>query len=271
LAIFPHIGLIKKMYIREALLTMKRALLIIFLFYITCSGIKAQVSVNDSSVNATLIGVGYGYYLPAGDMFSRFGNNSLLQLSVDYKLKNYWTLGVNGTYLFGKTVKESIFDSISHDKVFINSNGDFGDVRIFERGFTVSAIVGRMFALNKSHPNSGIVLNMGIGFIQHKIRIEVIGNDVPQLSKAYKKGYDRLSNGLLLSQNLGYRYLSGNHLLNIYVGLECMEGFTESRRSFDYDKMERDTKKRLDVLYGAKIAWILPVYDNRGPRGVYTY
>jgi hypothetical protein len=250
---------------------MKRALFTIFLFYITCAGITAQESVKDSSVNVTLIGVKYGYYLPAGDLLSRFGNNSMLQFSVDYKMKNYWSFGVNGSYLFGRTVKENLFDSISKEKTFISSEGDFGDVRLYERGFTVSAALGRMFTLNKEFANSGIVLNLGAGFIQHKIRIEVIGNNVPQLSKKYKKGYDRLSNGLLLSQNLGYLYLSDNRLLNIYFGLECMEGFTQSRRSFDYDKMQRDTKKRLDVLCGAKIAWILPVYGNRGPKGVYTY
>jgi hypothetical protein len=250
---------------------MKRALFTIFLFYITCTGIKAQVSVRDSSVNVTLIGVGYGYYLPGGDMLTRFGNNSMLQLGVEYKLQNYWTFGMNASYLFGKTVNENIFDSIAKDNVFINSEGDFGDVRLYERGFTVSATIGRLFAPDKNRPNSGIVLNMGVGLIQHKIRIEVIGNDVPQLAKAYKKGYDRLSNGLLLSQDLGYLYLSNNRLLNIYFGFECMEGFTRSRRSFDYDKMERDTKKRLDILYGAKIVWVLPVYGSRGPKGVYTY
>jgi hypothetical protein len=141
---------------------------------------------------------------------------------------------------------------------------------LYERGFTVSANAGRMFALNKKRPNCGIVFKLGLGFIQHKIRIEVIGNNVPQLSKEYKKGYDRLSNGFLLSQNLGYLYLSSNRLVNLYFGLECMEGFTQSRRSFDYDKMQRDTNKRLDILYGAKVAWILPLY-KQAPKEYYTY
>jgi hypothetical protein len=250
---------------------MKRALFTIFLFYIAYAEIKAQVNVKDSSVNVTLIGVKYGYYLPAGDMLSRFGDNSMLQLSVDYKLKNYWTFGVNGSYLFGKTIKESLFDSISKENYFISSEGDFADVRLFERGFTVSAAVGRMFTPSKDRPNSGIVVSLGAGFIQHKIRIEVIGNNLPQLDKAYKKGYDRLSNGLLLSQNVGYLYLSNNRMVNFYFGLECMEGFTQSRRSFDFDRMEKDIKKRLDILYGAKVAWILPVYAKRGPRGTYSY
>ncbi len=250
---------------------MKRALFTIFLICITSAGIKAQQVVKDSSVHVSLIGVGYGYFLSAGDLVSRFGNNSEVHLGVDFKRKNYWIFSVHGSYLFGKTVKESLFDSISKRNIIITNEGNYGDVRLYERGFTLSGSIGRMFALSKNHPNSGIVFRIGAGFIQHKIRIEVIGNNVPQLAKAYKKGYDRLSNGLLLSQNLGYYYLSRNRLVNIYFGLECMEGFTQSRRSFDYDKMATDTKKRLDILYGAKVAWILPVYDRRGPKGIYSY
>jgi hypothetical protein len=250
---------------------MKRALFTIFLFYVAYAEIKAQASVKDSSVNVTLIGVKYGYYSPAGDMLSRFGDNSQLQLSVDYKSKDHWTFGIYGSYLFGKTVKERLFDSISKENYFISSSGDFADVRLFERGLTIAATAGRVVAVDKGRPNSGIVLNLGVGFIQHKIRIEVIGNNLPQLDKAYKKGYDRLSNGLLLSQNLGYLYLSNNHLVNIYFGLECMEGFTQSRRSFDFDRMQKDTNNRLDILYGAKVAWILPVYGKKGPNGTYSY
>ncbi|HSH66282.1 MAG TPA: hypothetical protein VLB84_10905 [Bacteroidia bacterium] len=249
---------------------MKKALFVIFLFYGLCSEVNGQVSVNDSSVYVPIIATGYGHYFPGGDLVWRFKNNSSLFLDVDFKLKNYWMIGLNGSYLFGRNVKERLFDSISKDNIIINSEGDFADIRLYERGFTVSANAGRMFALNKKRPNCGIVFKLGLGFIQHKIRIEVIGNNVPQLSKEYKKGYDRLSNGFLLSQNLGYLYLSSNRLVNLYFGLECMEGFTQSRRSFDYDKMQRDTNKRLDILYGAKVAWILPLY-KQAPKEYYTY
>jgi hypothetical protein len=248
---------------------MKRALFIICLFYGMCCKIQAQVSIKDSSVFVSLIRVGYGHYLPGGDMSTRFHNNSSVSLNVDFKLKNQWVFGLQGSYLFGNTVKERLFDSIAKENIIINNDGDFADVRLYERGFTISATAGRLLKLSKTRPNCGILVNAGIGFIQHKIRIEVIGNNVPQLSKEYKKGYDRLSNGLLLSQNIGYLYLSNNRLVNFYVGLECMEGFTQSRRSFDYDRMQSDTKKRLDVLYGAKIAWILPLY-KRASNEFYT-
>lgn len=249
---------------------MKRALFVIFLLYLINVNVTAQISVKDSSVTVPMVVVGYGYHFPAGDMQKRFGSNSALFFNVDFKRKNYWTFGIGGDFLFGKRIKESLFDSIAKENVFINTEGDFGDVRLYERGFAISAKAGRMFALNSTRPNCGIVLNAGVGFMQHKIRIEVIGNNVPQLSKTYKKGYDRLSNGILLIQQLGYVYLSNNRLINFYFGLECMQGFTQSRRSFDYDRMQQDTKKRMDILYGAKVAWILPLY-KRAPKEFYTY
>lgn len=250
---------------------MKRVFTIILLVCFTASATKAQVSVKDSSIYTPMIGIYYGYYLSAGDMVKRFGNSSSMQLNVDFKTRKYWTFGVNGSYFFGKKVKESLFDNISTTSGdIINNNGEFANIRLYERGFTVSVTGGRMFSFKKPNPNSGIIVNVGLGFIQHKIRIETIGNNVPQLSKQYKKGYDRLSNGFLLSENVGYLYLNNNRLLNLYFGFECMQGFTQSRRSFDYDLMKQDTQKRLDILYGAKIAWILPLYQ-KAPQEYYTY
>ncbi len=210
-----------------------------------------------------MIGISYGYQFPAGDMAKRFGKSSSLQLNVDFKTRSNWMLGINGSYFFGKTVKDNLFDSIaSPDGYIINRNGEFADIRLYERGFTVSATLGRLIHFKKPNPNSGIVFTVGAGFMQHKIRIETIGNNVPQLDKQYKKGYDRLSNGFLLSENLGYLYLSNNRLVNFYIGFEFMQGFTQSRRSYDYATMKQDTDKRLDMIYGGRIAWILPLYKK---------
>ena len=250
---------------------MKKHYLFYLSIFILSLKLTAQVSIKDSSVYTPMLGFSYGYYISAGDMSKRFGNNSSVALNIDFKTINYWTLGINGSYFFGNDIKESLFDSIdSPGGYIINRGGEFADIRMFERGFTVSGTIGRMIHFNKPNPNSGILLNVGFGFMQHKIRIETIGNNVPQLSKQYKKGYDRLSNGFLLSENIGYLYLSNNRLVNFYFGLECMQGFTRSRRSYDYELMRKDTQKRVDVLYGAKIAWILPLY-KKAPKEFYTH
>jgi hypothetical protein len=233
--------------------------------------LSAQVSLKDFSISTPLVGVSYGFQLSGGDLVKRFGNSSSVEIKLDFKTKSYWTFGVNGSYFFGKDAKENLFDSINTSAgAIINRIGEYADVRTFERGFTVSGTIGRMFSFKKPNPNSGLVVDIGLGFIQHKIRIETIGNNVPQLSKDYKKGYDRLTNGFLLSENLGYLYLSNNRFVNFYFGFECMQGFTQSRRSFDFDLMKQDTQKRLDILYGAKVAWILPLY-KKAPQEFYTY
>lgn len=247
----------------------------IYLIFCFCLAIflsaRSQVSVKDSSVASPMISASYGYYFSAGDLTKRFGNNSSLQLGVDFKSKYNWIVGLNGSYIFGKTVKESLFDSIaSPDGYIIDKLGGFADIRLYERGFTASATLGRLFPFKKPNPNSGIVFNIGLGFIQHKIRIETIGNNIPQLDSDYKKGYDRLTNGFLLSQNLGYLYLSNNRIANFYIGFECMQGFTQNRRSYNFDQMKQDTEKRVDILYGGKVSWILPLY-KKAPKEFYTY
>ncbi len=248
---------------------MKKAFLLFLLIY-SCS-LSAQMSIKDSSIYTPMIGISYGYQLSGGDMLSRFGNNSSLQLNVDFKSKAYIMVGLNGSYMFGNNVKEQLFTAISTPEGYIiNRDGSIADIRLWERGFAIQATLGRLFHFKKPNPNSGIIFNMGFGFIQHKIRIEVIGNDVPQLSKEYKKGYDRLTNGFLLSENLGYFYLSNNRLTNLYIGLECFEGFTQNRRSYNFDTMEHDTKKRIDILYGARLMWILPLY-KKPPQDFYTH
>ena len=242
--------------------SMKKGLFSSFTLAVFCLHLHAQTAKDTSTVYLPLVTAGYGYYFPGGDMVKRFGENSSVFMNVELKTPGKWLFGVNGSYIFGKEVKDNPFYNITKDNVFINSEGDQTDVRMFERGFTVSGTFGKVFATSKKRPGCGFVANLGIGFIQHKIKIEVIGNNLPQLDKDYRKGCDGLANSWFFSQNLGYMFLSNNHLANFYVGFECMQGFTRNRRAYDFQKMLTDTQKRMDVFTGVKIAWILPIYKN---------
>ena len=57
-------------------------------------------------------------------------------------------------------------------------------------------------------------------------------------------------------------YLSDNRLLNFYFGIEGYQAFTQSVRKLNYDTGLPDTKKRLDMLYGLRFGWILPLYKK---------
>jgi hypothetical protein len=47
-----------------------------------------------------------------------------------------------------------------------------------------------------------------------------------------------------------------------------MAGFTKSRRSFNFDTMEQDLQKRLDIYFGPRVGFILPLYKKM-PKDFY--
>ncbi len=231
-----------------------------------------QVSIRDSSINVLLVGLGYGHYLPAGDMADRFGNNSMVVGNVMFKTKSQWLYGFDGTFIFSNNVNQKdLFKNIETTKGgIIGSDGKLADVRKYERGYTITFNGGYLFSKKKPNPNSGFVAVAGVGFMQHKIRIETIGNTVPALSKEYRKGYDRLSNGLVLHQYFGYQYMGNKHLINFFAGIDIFEGFTAGRRSYNFDIMTADNSSRTDILIGLRAGWYLPLY-KKAPEKIYFY
>ncbi|MBL0047656.1 MAG: hypothetical protein IPP32_06105 [Bacteroidetes bacterium] len=150
----------------------------------------------------------------------------------------------------------------------IDANGQYAETRMFELGYTASVKFGKLFPYLSPNKNSGFFCVASVGMLQHKIRIEDIGNRSPQLTKEYRKGYDRLTNGMSIGEFVGYLYLSNNRLINLYGGFEFTQAFTQNRRSYNFDTMERDTKKRNDYLSGFRLGIILPLY-KRGPMDFY--
>ncbi len=243
-----------------------------FCFFLFCSSrLYSQSNIQDSSIAMHIVGINYGIQIPAGDMDNRFGINSKIGLDYSYKFKSNLFLGVNFGYIFGGKVKEdSILAGIGNeDGLIIGNDGKFAEIRMFERGYYVSLTFGKLFTFKKPNPNSGLLLVAGPLFMQHKISIQTIGNTVPQLDKQYKKGYDRLTNGAGLHESIAYYYFSNHYLVNFYFGFDFIQAFTENRRDFNYDTMEKDNKKRVDLLFGLKVGWMLPIYKKAPSKFYY--
>ncbi len=230
----------------------------------------AQFNVRDSSVSFAMLGGTFAYQIPGGDLADRFGNNFNVGGTFQWKTKKNWIVGVDGSFMFSDQVKENnILEKISTSQGFIIAqDGFYADVYLYERGFMFSAKAGKIFPLFGPNPNSGLMATLGAGLLQHKIRIEDKGNRAPQLNDDYKKGYDRLTNGLSLTEFFGYINFSNRRLVNFMAGFEFTQAFTRSRRDFNFDTMTRDDKTRLDLLFGFRVAWIIPFY-KRVPREYY--
>jgi hypothetical protein len=217
---------------------------------------------SDSAFTIPMIYGFYGYQWPGADMAENFGSNSTIGPGFMVKTASNWIMGIEYNFLFGSNVKNG------HDilKGIMASNGEIisGDgtpavVSLFERGHTISAKFGKLIPVSKKDKNSGIFFTAGLGYIMHKIRIEVENNSAPQLNGDYRRGYDRRSGGLMLNQAIGFMYFGQNHLFNFTLSIEAVEGWTKSYRDFYFDTMAPPEGRNFDFLIGPKIAWMLPL------------
>ena len=226
--------------------------------------------------NAVLISFYYTAIVPVGELGQRFGFSNNIGLNVSYKMKKNWLLGIEGAYYFSSHVKENqILAPVSTSTgQFIQTNGQLGDIGLELSGFQVGIRAGKIFSLSKKHPNSGIVLTVEPAFFQHKIWVRAVKDSYAQFSADYKTGYDRLTNGPMISGSLGYLYLERKKFLSIYGGIEYSLGFTQNRRAWNFFDQSGnmggpDTHHRLDMMIGFKIGWVIPVFTNRDTEQYY--
>jgi len=247
-----------------------KALLSAIIILIVSAYVSAQVSVKDSSIFIPLISGSYAYQIPGGDLSKRFGNNSNLGVDILFKTKRNFIYGIQYSFLFGDKIYEnSILDNLKNkDGWIINKNGQEAIVRMFERGQSYMGKIGYLFNVLTPNPNSGFFVTLSGGYLHHKIKIDNVGNDVPQLNKNLKKGYDRLTGGIAVQGFVGYLFLSNSKLTNFWVGVEFTNAWTQSLRSFNYDTMQADTQKRIDQLTGFRFGWTIPIY-KKSPREFY--
>jgi hypothetical protein len=237
-----------------------------FLFYFTALLVNAQETTDvkpekwgDKIMN---IQFNYTYIQPGGDLAGRFGNFHNVGFGGLFKILNNWTFAADVSYQFGTQVTETnfLYNLTNSNGIIMTGGGGPATFNIGMRGFTVMGKIGRVFPLGWRNPNSGIMIMMGGGVYYHKINIATNGNEIPSLTENYKKGYDRLSMGPALTQFVGYYYHSPSRYINFYIGLDLVQGFTQSVRAYNYDTNMPDTEKRTDITYGARIGWMIPIY-----------
>jgi hypothetical protein len=260
--------------------TLLRVFLAILILTGMHSGTQAQKSINDSTIGLTMVNLSWTGLIPDGDLGDRYGFSSLVGGELGYKLKSNFYFYTGAKLLFGGQLKEDVARNIVYPVgdsatgfvlMSLGIDGRYSAVRFFQRGFVVPFVAGKIFHVSKkSNPNAGIFAEVGFQYIQHKIRIEVVGNNVAQLDKDNRKGYDRLCSGIGLIQGFGYRHLGNNRLTNFFIGVELSQNFTKSRREINMDTGISDLAPRLDLYYALKVGWTFPIYGEAA-RKIYYY
>lgn len=243
---------------------MKRFL---FLIFLVGGGTfaTAQVNVKDSLVNVPMIIPAGGVHVPLGDIQSRYKITYHIGGEFLYKHRSNWVWGFSGQFLFGENVDEPrIMNAILP---LVSRDGTQPAVGLSMRGMCFTAKGGKIFPIGKKpNRNSGIMVNLGVGYIQHKINITYNGDLTPQISGDYVKGYDRLTDGVAISQFVGYVYLGNNRKVNFMAGLESIQGFTKNRRGYNYDTFQPDNGDKFDIFLGVKVGWIFTLYGKSNGR-----
>lgn len=235
--------------------------------------VKAQEDTSIIKPDAvSAIYASYAYQWPGGDMNKRFGQNSSIGPGFFHKTASNWIFNADLNYIFGNTISEEnlIGNLINSDGFVIDDQGHYAEISFFERGFYSTLRFGRLFPLSKSNPNSGLVIMAGGGYMQHKIKIQVTNKAASPLKDEYIKGYDRFTNGFSTAEFIGYMHIGKTRLANFFGGLEFTQGWTQNRRSMNFDTGIKDRSSRFESLFGLKVGWIIPL-SRREPEAYYFY
>ncbi len=210
----------------------------------------------------------YAYQLPGGALADRFGSNHNIGGSALRKHRSNYMWGVEGGFMFGNNVHEYglLRGLINSQSQIVDQEGVMADIQVFQRGWSMFLVGGKIIPVVGPNPNSGMLLKLGGGYMRHKIRIQTQRNEVPQLQDDYLEGYDRLAAGPAAILYIGYQHFSNNRRVNFTMGFEMVAGFTEPLRAYNFDTRSRETGTRFDGLTGFRVGWTIPIYRRVDDR-----
>jgi hypothetical protein len=243
------------------------------------AGVWAQetefsTSRKDSAMGMPLLRVSYAVQVPlGGDLGARFGVAHNIGGSLGYKTRSNWMFTLGGHYIFGDHVNNSgtlLADLLTPDNIIIGNDGGPAIVNIGQAGYMIDLRVSKILPFLRANANSGPMLSLGTAFMEHWIVYDVENNSIPQLNGEYRKGYDRLTNGMVLNQFIGYHYQGDTRLLNFYGGFEFSQGFMGNRRSYDIPAKQKIDPSLTYFQFGFRIGWMLPFY-KRDQNEYYYY
>ena len=243
---------------------MKRYLSILVLSYSISS--FAQ----DDTFKNKMILFDYSYQVPITNLANDFGNNSSLGLCY-LQNNNDLLLGLDANFMFGSNVKDTnILKLISTDDGFlINASGELDEVLLYERGINTHLMIGKSFRFEENNL-TGIYMYGGLGYLQHKIRLESNRTSLPQIEGNYLYGYDKFTNGLSTKICVDYMYFNKKNSIKYHIGTEFINAFTKIKRRYNFAQMEEfDQSLKLDQIIGLRFGVIIPI--NRNNEGKFHY
>lgn len=266
--------------------TMRRFFTIIALVFAVCGSAFAQKNVDKEGINMFMFQATYAFQIPALDTRDLYGVNHTIGPSVIFKTSSNWLFTGNVNFIVGGRVKGERTDILGEGITtpageIIGGGGLFVELATYERGIHYQAEVGKIFPI-WPNPNSGIFVQLGLGYLENRIRIDFqqeVYNTPYQVYKDYAYGYDRKRGGFAVHAEAGYIFFSNSNLLNFSLSLEATYARTRDQREYDFRVFYDEngvpqpvgyTNKQghNDFYFGIRAGWMIPVY-KRQPQSYY--
>lgn len=248
-----------------------------------CAPLAAQEKATPDTLECHIIGFSAGLIVPGngststgmtgGNMRDLYAGPYLnFALGCDYKYQSGWMMTLDGDLWFGYnsdnlTDREVRLGSIYSESGHVfGFNGADGNVGAHNRSLAARIGAAKIIRVIPDNPNSGIMLKLSGGWLMQKTVFVQDRNDAPvtQLRGEYVKMYDHLRNGALLTQTVGFCYMS-NYLtyVNFKVELSVSESLMWSSRPYTIDNTMglngKDNNRYFDMFYGLKLTWLFPL------------
>ena len=245
--------------------------------------LRAQEKATPDTLECHIIGFTAGLLVPGGGSASTgmAGGNMRdlyagpyldFALECDYKYQSGWMMTLDGDLWFGSNSDnlqqriERLGSIYSPSGQVYGFDGASGNIGAYNRSLAARVGAAKIIRVIEGNPNSGILLKLSGGWLMQKTVFMQDRNDAPvtQLRGEYAKMYDHLRNGAVLTQTVGFCYMSNSlTYTNFKVELSVSESLMWSSREYSIDNVMglngKDENRYLDLFYGLKLTWMFPL------------
>jgi len=204
------------------------------------------------------------YEFPGGDLVKRYGPISKFEFKTEYLSNRNFAFYFKAGVRINQNVKEDILASTRTSEGFvIGVNGFYADVFGRKRGYDLGLGWDKLVAIKSQFLRFGIAAT----YTTHWINFVDDSRSVPQIEGLSGHFYDRFVSGFGIEENLQFQYNTSSNRAGFLLGLQIGQAFTTEHR---YELLGEDAKKmRLDLYYGIKLTYLLPLYTFSTKKTIY--
>lgn len=247
-----------------------------------CLSANGQVKLHADTLQCHIVSFSAGLLFPGtgthsqglsgGNMRDLYGTPYLdFALEWSYKQQSGWLagldadiwIGMNGDNLTNRV--ERMGSVFNPGETSMAVNGEDGVVTAYNRALALRPGVGKIIRLLPKNPNSGLLLKFSGGWFMQKTIFHQDFNhpQVYQLSGEYAKLYDHLRNGVMLTESVGFLFMSNySTYANFKITFDFSQCWSWSSRPWQIDNIMglngKDRGRYFDLMYGIRLTWMFP-------------